>query len=68
MASMTYRVATTPTGRKLWWCEHDIIPDTHTDTRPATAEEAAIMDKIVHAKRQPSLALGEKIQRMLADT
>ena len=64
---MSYRVSTTPHGNRLWWCDHDVIPETHTDVRPATPEEAAIMDKIVHAKGMPSLALGEKSQRMLAD-
>ncbi len=62
-----YRVSIMPNGGKLWWCVGDIIPPTHTGIRYATPEEAAIMDKIVHSRGAPSLALGEKIQRLLRD-
>lgn len=62
---MNYRVSTKPNGDKRWWGEWDKIPLDHTDVRPATPEEAAVMHRIVHAKGQPSLALGKMIQRML---
>jgi hypothetical protein len=65
---MRYRVSTNRSGDKRWWSDSEVIPETHSDIRPATAEEAAVMDKIVHAKGMPSLALGERITRTLADS
>ena len=67
LTSTSYRVSTTPAGNKLWWLPTEMIPADQTDIRLATPEEAAIMDKIVHSKGAPSLALGEKIQRLLGD-
>lgn len=61
---MNYLVATSPDGDSLWWCEWEAIPNDHTNVRPATPEEAAVMDKIARAKN-PSIALGHTIQRML---
>ena len=64
--TMAYRVSTSRIGERRWWREHEAIPATDTDVRPATPRETEIMDKIVHAKGAPSLALGKKIQLMLS--
>lgn len=65
---MTYLVSTNRSGCKVWWCDGWPIPDTHTDIRPATSEEAALMDQILNEDRlypPPSLALGEKLLKLL---
>lgn len=63
---MAYRVSTNRTGDRRWWQAHHAIPAEHTDIRPATESEAAVMDKIAHAKGTPSLALAERLRAMLA--
>ena len=61
----SYLVSTSPSGRKLWWRPSETIPADHTDIRPATPQEAVVMDKIVLSRGAPSQALAERIQRML---
>lgn len=65
---MNYRIATNPTGTNLWWTEAETIPTGHTNIRPATAEEAEVMDRILAhdaAGRMPPAALGKKVRGML---
>jgi hypothetical protein len=53
-------------GRPSWWCEGDEIPATHTDVRPATPLEAALMDEIIQSPGMPSLDLGKRIGRLMS--
>lgn len=65
---MAYRVATSPTGERLWWTDAETIPPDHTAVRPATAEEASLMNRIMAhdaSGRTPPLALGDRLARLL---
>lgn len=65
---MIYRVATNRSGRNLWWTEDETIPKGHTNIREATAEEAALMDRIVKQDATGDvsiLSIGEKIRGLL---
>jgi len=44
---MTYRIAKNFDGEWRWWQLHETIPDGHTFVRPATAEEAVLIDEIL---------------------
>jgi hypothetical protein len=63
---MAYRASTNRSGEKCWRSDGDVIPATHTDVRPATDAEVALMDEIIQAKGTPPLALGERIKALLA--
>ena len=66
---MAYRVSTRPDGGRVWWEEGEAVPPDHTAVRSATAEEAALMDRILShdaAGRTPPLGLGDKLARLLA--
>ena len=67
----SYRVSTDPRGEPLWWQPNDVIPDTHTAIRPATLEEAKMMDRIMahdRARRMPPLSLGVAVAAMMRAT
>lgn len=66
---MTYRVATKPDGQKRWWTADEAIPADHTDMRPSTDAEAAVIAEILRqdaAGQMPDAALGERITALLA--